>query len=155
MESEEEYMVVSDDDESSDTETGTTYNEAPHQEIDGELSAIFEAAEESQTPLMKTLERYGIAIIEIEDTPQSAIARVIASFKAAVVLATPHERKSFELYQFAVTMANQHYLNDILLIVPPCDKVWGKINTGWPVNLKIVLLADELNALAFERRVMI
>ena len=169
MDSEEEYMVVSETDSSSDEET--EYRDPQdanaldanaldaNAALDPELSAIYDnmmtASSSEQTPLLKTLRRYGIAIVQVDSTVKSTIVDVVNSCQdeAAVVFSTPSEKQSSALYMSAAAFASENYMTNVLLIAPPCEKTWTRILAGWPLNLKIALIADELNAQTFERRI--
>jgi len=101
----------------------------------------------SASTLEAILTRYGIAIVQ--DTFQSV--DTINSETMVNVLSTclPLAKsfflahsvdKAIEVYNAASSFASDHYETEVVVVVIPNDKIWERIDKGWSLNLKIVLV---------------
>jgi len=158
---EDNYEYKEDYEEACEESYEDAENEDPCEEAaddetdDPELCAIQNKVEMNSAPTAfeSTLNRYGIAVVEADKPLDQTIACIVLTCKADISLTTTSEAHSYTTYSTAVDVAVANPTTSVLVAILPCDRVWERVMRGWPINLKIAMVAvDEGSAGTFEKR---
>lgn len=101
----------------------------------------------------RILERYGVCILhdplqvsaELNATTLVNIMASCAESTKAFYMAR-HDASATDVYSGAFRFAADHHDVEVVVVVNPNDDIWSSVHRGWPLNLKIVLVVEDVEA---------
>ena len=101
--------------------------------------------------LQRILDRYGICILHDPlQTHAELNAATLVNIMASCTESTKaffmakHDSTATYVYSNAFSFATDYHESEVVVVVRPNDEIWSSIQKGWPLNLKVVLVVNDV-----------